>query len=92
MAEDMCGVHRVQAEGQLKRKAVGGPIRRDVGVLLTEGLNFGLEAGRSFTSRMGKIRYVFRKGMVAEKAIQEDETWRGGVELGPGGRTEHDPN
>lgn len=60
MAEDLCGIciHRVQAEGKLKKELVGDPIiRRDLGISLREpirrnlgillrDLNFGLESGR----------------------------------------------
>lgn len=45
MAEDLCGIGSVQAEGRLKKKAVGDPNRRGVGTLL-EDVNFGPESGR----------------------------------------------
>lgn len=45
MAEDLYGIGRVQAEGRLKKKAVGEPNRRGVGILLGD-VNLGPEAGR----------------------------------------------
>lgn len=45
MAEDLCGIGRVQAERRLKTKAVGEPNRRSVGILLGD-VSLGPEAGR----------------------------------------------